>query len=184
MIASVPVLTGERVVLRPYSAGFSEDELRALYAWGRDKELIELSGGNLLDMPFERFREMFMSQLPRRNTGGEQLYAILDRLGRMIGRIGLFGLTDESLAAELGVVIGDRAYWNRGFGRDAVATLSEFGFRELGLHRVFLYTFIDNTRAQRAFGACGFTPVRQLRRFSFEHGMRAELEMELLAPDA
>ena len=176
-------LHGERVVLRPYAAGFSAEELRVLYRWARDDEILDLSGGMPIQMPFERFEMLFVDQLPRRNGGAEELFAVLDEGERLIGRAGLFRLGRASREAELGIVIGERDAWGRGYGRDAVRTLARHGLTRLGLTRVVLYTFPDNARAQRAFAAAGFRRVRALRRFTLDRGMHDEIEMELRAAE-
>lgn len=174
-----PDLRGQSVTLRPYAAGFDEAELRALYRWSRDQGIVQLSGGRTLDVTFERFRELFEDQLHRHNTSHEQLFAVLDAAGRIIGRAGLFAIDPRKGRAELGIVIGDRDAWGMGYGRDTVRTLSAFGLDVLGLDRIVLYTYPENERAQRAFAAVGFRPVRRVRRFSFDRGSHAELEMVL-----
>jgi len=176
------VLRGAKVSLRPYRCGFSEPELRMLYAWSRDRELLSLSGGTPLDMSFERFRELFIAQLPRRNADGEQLYAVLDEAGDLIGRAGLFAIDRRTGKAELGIVLGDRSRWGLGYGREAVRLLARHALNELGLERVVLYTYPDNERAKRSFEAVGFRPVRRVERFSLETGTRDELEMEYTVP--
>lgn len=183
IVEQAPLLFGSLVTLRPYRAGFSEEELGALYRWARDPELLALSGGATVDVPYRRFRELFLAQLPRHNSAREQLFAVLNEHGRLIGRTGLFGLDSREHAAELGIVIGERDHWGRAYGREAVGLLVGFGFHELGLERILLYTFDDNLRAQRAFAAVGFRPVRRLSRFSFERGTHVEIEMELLKTD-
>lgn len=175
-----PTLHGERVSLRPYSAGFDDAELEALYRWSRDDGIVRLSGGRPIEMSLERFRELFLQQLHRHNTPHEQLFAILDEAGRIIGRSGLFAIDPRRGRAELGIVIGERSAWGRGYGRDTVKTLVAFGLKELGLDRIVLYTYPDNERAQRTFAAVGFRPVRKIRRFSFDRGSHAELEMVLV----
>lgn len=175
----LPAVRGERVTLRPYAAGFDEEALRVLYRWARDGEILELSGGMPIQMPFGRFRDLFLTQLPRRNGGGEELFAVLDEHHRLIGRTGLFRIGRLARTAELGIVIGERDAWGHGYGRDAVRTLARHGLANLGLDRIVLYTFPDNVRAQRAFAAAGFRHVRTLRRFTIERGTHEEVEMEM-----
>jgi RimJ/RimL family protein N-acetyltransferase len=167
------------VTLRPYSEGFAEHELRDLYAWGTDTELIRLAGGSPLDMPFARFRDLFLRQLPARNGDRQQLYAVLNESAQMIGRIGLFGFDSGGSMAELGVVIGNRDSWGRGYGREAVSALVADAFERVGLQRILLYTFEGNLRAQRAFASCGFKSLGSVRKFSFDRGTHLEVEMEL-----
>ena len=183
MNVDATTLHGRRVTLRPYVLGFTDQELELLRRWARDPEVLELAGGTPLDMPFERFREVFLAQLPRRNTRTEQQYAILDRTGRFIGRMGLMMHGRSLDRAELGIVIGDREYWGRGYGRDAVATLVDHGFAELGLRQITLYTFPENKRAQRAFEAVGFRKVGAVERFSLERGTHTEYQMVITPED-
>jgi RimJ/RimL family protein N-acetyltransferase len=176
-----PAAAGRRATLRPYSAGFTEEELVELYRWSSDPDVLSLSGGSPLDMSFESFRETFLSQLQQRNSHTEQVFAILDEAGHMIGRTGLFDIDRVSGTAELGIVIGNHDCWGRGYGRDAVGALVEFGFGELNLSRIRLFTYPDNERARRAYEAVGFRTVRELQRFSLRRGTHSELEMEITA---
>lgn len=187
-----PTLRGDRVALRPYAGGFDEEELRVLFRWARDREILSLSGGIPIEMPYARFRDLFLAQLPRRNGGGEELYAVLDEHGRLIGRTGLFRIGGRPRSAELGIVIGERDAWGRGYGRDAVRTLARHGLQAhgagadpafgLGLDRIVLYTFPDNFRAQRSFAAAGFRRVRVIQRFTIDRGTHDEVEMEMRRP--
>jgi len=194
---AVPALRGPQVLLRPYQHGFDERELQALYAWSLDADLLALCGTQPLSLGYRRFRELFEQQL-HQPSGTDQLYGILDETGRIVGRIGLFGLFRQvdplgfsaragvlvrSDHAELGIMIGDRASWGRGLGREAVGLLVDHAFADLGLSRVILYTLPDNLRAQKAFMAAGFVPARQLRRFSLSQGAHDELQMQITPRD-
>jgi len=53
-------------------------------------------------------------------------------------------------------VIGDRDYWDKGYGADAVNTLVDYIFRETELNRIYLKTLTGNFRAQQCFEKCGF----------------------------
>jgi RimJ/RimL family protein N-acetyltransferase len=174
---------GQAITLRPYSAGFSHAELGVLYRWACDPELLRLTSGVPLDMSFARFCEIFLGQLPKYNSEHEQLFAIVDRSGRLIGRVGLFGIDPVGGSAELGILIGDPADWGRGYGREAAAAAVDHAFGRFGLSAITLHTYPDNLRAQRAFAAVGFRPIRQLRRFSLDRGTHDELEMRITPDD-
>ena len=76
--------------------------------------------------------------------------------GKFIGDCELGNMDNTYGNAELGIQIGDREYWGRGYGRDAVSLLVDFGFRYLGLRRIQLTTNAKNERGIRAFRAVGF----------------------------
>jgi len=66
--------------------------------------------------------------------------------------------------AELGIMIGDRDYWNRGYGTDAITALLHHVFTTTKLNRIYLNTLDWNLRAQSCFRKCGFVPCGQARR--------------------
>jgi len=177
--AAAPVLAGRLVRLRPFSLGFSEDELLRLYAWARDAALLALSGGIRLDVPFETFRTTFIAQLHRRYDASARWFAVLVEGDGLIGRAGLYGMSEDGRSAVMGIVIGDRNYWDRGYGRDAVETIADYGFGELQLARITLQVFPENVRARKAFRAVGFVTQREALRFSLDRGTCRTLEMVL-----
>jgi RimJ/RimL family protein N-acetyltransferase len=52
--------------------------------------------------------------------------------------------------------IGDREYWGKGYGSDALGLVLGYGFLELNAHRVSLVTFENNPRAIRSYEKLGF----------------------------
>ena len=172
-----PTLRGAIVTLRPYSAGFSEDELRTLYSWARDDEVLALAGGLPLTLDFEHFQALFLSQLPRHNGPHEQLFVILDAAGDLVGRAGLYRLDPPLHRAELGIVIGERDRWAQGLGsrhRPDACSLRRRGPRP-DAHRP---VHLPQQRARPArLPSAGFRAVRTVRRFSLEMGAHDVLEM-------
>jgi RimJ/RimL family protein N-acetyltransferase len=172
-------LVGARLELRPYAAGCDDAALEALYRWSRDPEVLWLSGGVPVALPFARFRELFLAQLAGRNSDREQQFLILESTGRLIGRAGLFGMLAGTGSAELGIVIGERDRWGLGYGREAVRLLTDFGFGHLGLDRIVLRTYPENDRARRAFAAAGFHVSGERAQFSLDRGSHRTIEMVL-----
>ena len=82
------------------------------------------------------------------------LYSLMERKsGDFIGNIELMDLTDTE--AELGIAI-TAAKQEMGYGTEAVRRILDYGFRELGLKRIFLKTDPGNTRAIHVYEKCGF----------------------------
>ena len=80
--------------------------------------------------------------------------------------------------AEIGIMIGDKTYWDRGYGTDAILTLVNGIFRTTDLDYLYLHTLAGNIRAQQAFANAGFCPVRSVTRegnhFIFMEALRDE----------
>ena len=56
----------------------------------------------------------------------------------------------------MGIQIGERDYWGKGYGTDALRVLLRYAFDELNLQRVSLSVLEGNARAMRSYEKCGF----------------------------
>ncbi len=73
-------------------------------------------------------------------------------------------------SSEFGILIGEKSYWNRGIGTEAVQLLVRHGFETLNLNRIFLHVFTSNPRAIRAYEKAGFKLEVRERQAEFKHG--------------
>jgi diamine N-acetyltransferase len=87
-----------------------------------------------------------------------------------IGGAGLHDIDWQSRQAELGISIGDKRYWDRGFGTDAMRTLLHHGFEGLNLHRIYLLVFAENERAIKVYRRLGFQEEGRLREHFYRRG--------------
>lgn len=81
----------------------------------------------------------------------------------LVGRCLLFNVDLVNRSAMFGMLIGERAYWGRGFGADAGRLLLEYGFTLLNLHSIMLGVFSFNRRAVRLYQKLGFREVGRRR---------------------
>jgi RimJ/RimL family protein N-acetyltransferase len=169
---------GEKIVLRPFEDELSDEEISRVYRWSCDEEILRWSGGTPLTLSPAEFSERLRheGQYP---SDDRRMFFIATLDGEMIGRIGCFGLEQNAREGELGVVIGERSYWNQGLGRDAIVTMLRLMFEASRLERINLYTFPENVRAQKSFAACGFRTLGLVRRFSSDLGEFTGIEMEI-----
>jgi RimJ/RimL family protein N-acetyltransferase len=65
--------------------------------------------------------------------------------------------------AFVAIGIGEREYWGKGYGSDAMQILLRFGFQEWNLHRIALSAFDYNPRAIRSYEKVGFKHEGQIR---------------------
>jgi RimJ/RimL family protein N-acetyltransferase len=131
------------------------------YLWRRDPELSSFDAILPTTATFDEFLREFRYDLsslgPRRKR-----YAIETLAGVHIGNCSLFNIDEKRRQAELGIMIGDRDYWSRGYGTDTVRVLVDFAFAELPVDRVYLYTLDWNVRAQHCFVNAGFKEVTRI----------------------
>jgi [ribosomal protein S5]-alanine N-acetyltransferase len=82
---------------------------------------------------------------------------------RHVGNIKLGPIDPRHAVASIGVLIGAKEFWGRGFATQAVAAVAEYGFDSCGLERVEAGFYAENAASQRAFKRAGF--VEEGRRF-------------------
>jgi RimJ/RimL family protein N-acetyltransferase len=93
----------------------------------------------------------------RRKDHDNFVFAILTLAEhKLIGNCGLHQVDWKNRTGVFGIVIGDKDYWSRGYGTDAVRTLLRFAFEQLGLNRVELEVYDYNPRAVHAYEKAGF----------------------------
>ena len=88
----------------------------------------------------------------------QRAFIIEDEGGRPIGTCGLRGIDREAGTAFLGIMIGEKHLWNRGYGTVATKALISYSFAELGLEEVRLSCHADNRGAIRCYQKAGFGP--------------------------
>jgi RimJ/RimL family protein N-acetyltransferase len=144
------MLKGEKVILR----AVEEDDLESLYDFDADQEVHALADDEpRVPKSLEAWQEEFKELL--RKTDENAIFAI-EAEGEVIGSCSLRNFDYTSRLCELGIVIGERDFWGRGYGRDAVGLLLDYAFGELNMNKVHLTVRADNERAIRSYEARGF----------------------------
>ncbi len=126
------------------------------WLWRVDEELAELDAARPLTMSFEQYQPVHREDI-RYPAPRSHRFAIVDlQTGTQIGNCMYYDLDTRTEETELGIMVGDRGYWNNGYGQDAVKLLLDHLFERLRLKRVYLKTLEWNIRAQRSFTKNGF----------------------------
>jgi RimJ/RimL family protein N-acetyltransferase len=161
----VSMLVGDKVTLR----GIRREDLSRLWEFNNDVA-VELAGGGDPPIPqsLERLQAEFDQEAAKGGRDGARFAIEAD--GKFIGQCGLFNLDSTAMACELGITIGDKEYWGRGYGRDSIRLLLDYAFRLRNFHKVWLRVQGDNERAMRAYRACGFVEEGRLREHVFSNG--------------
>ena len=156
------MLTGTRTIIRPLEPG----DLDTLYTWYLDTEFTWWLSGNWPErmlMRREDIEQFFYTEDPFR-------YAVLDNTGDFIGTIGFDQHNIPARSVRLFLGIGDKTYWNRGYGTDALVTFCRFLFEQWNFHRLSLDTWAGNLRALRCYEKAGFRREGVLRDAFYMNG--------------
>lgn len=82
---------------------------------------------------------------------------------QLIGNVGFQKLDWRVRQAEIGIFIGEKSLWGRGYGRKAMALMIRHGFDTLNLNRIYLRVNANNARGIRAYEALGFVHEGRMR---------------------
>lgn len=136
---------------------------------------VELAGGGDPPEPqsLARLEAQYEDELRRGFKDGVSFG--IECEGQLIGTCGLKLHDSVGQVAELGIAIGDTAYWGQGYGREAVNLLLEYAFRYRNLQRVWLGVHARNERAIRAYRACGFIEEGRQRAHVYSDGAYDDL---------
>ena len=94
---------------------------------------------------------------------------------KLVGFIDLDGTFYPHGEAFVGIGVGDREFWGKGYGTDAMQVILRYAFYELNLRRVSLDTFEYNPRAVRSYEKAGFVHEGAVRDFLHREGQRWDL---------
>lgn len=144
-------------------------DLERLWAFNNDLET-ELAGGGDPPIPqsLARLHSEYEGDAGKGGRDGAQFAIEAD--GNFIGQCGLFRFNATAQTCELGIGIGDKEYWGRGYGRDAVRVLLDYAFRLRNFRKVTLNVNAPNERALRCYRACGFVEEGRLRAETYSDG--------------
>lgn len=138
-------------------------DARKDYEWQKDPELAWLDAAPPLDCRFDEYLTDYGSELffppPDRRS-----FAVDTLNGKHIGNCVYYNIDESRSEAELGIMIGDRHYWDRSYGTDTVKVLLDHIFHCTDLNRIYLKTLVSNNRAQKCFEKCNFKPCGHLEK--------------------
>ena len=169
-------LVGERLYLSPINL----EDIDKYTEWINDLEVAINLGNAAAVFNQEKEKEMLEKLIEE-----GQHFAIIDKsLDELIGGCGLFDLDKIHKTAEFGVFIGNKDYWNKGYGTEAIKLLIDYGFNILNLHNISLSVYSFNKRAIRCYQKLGFNIIGNRREARELGGQKYdEIYMDILASE-
>ncbi len=164
------LLRGERVRLNT----ISEDDLQQIVRWDEDADFLRLYDAEpAIPKGQAKWKKLLDESA---ESGLQYLFAIrLVEDDQLIGYCELSDILWSCGVAYLSIGIGNRDYWGKGYGTEAITLLVDFAFREMNLHRLQLTVFDYNTRAITAYEKLGFQREGNFREFGQRDGRRYDM---------
>jgi len=174
----LPLIRGERIFLRPAE----RSDLTTFVRWFADAEMSGFLG---MRAPFsEAMEEQWFTHMLE-TQGKDAYHFVMCRMdnGQAIGTISLFRLDHVNGSAGVGISIGEKSLWGRGYGTDAMFALLDFGFGQLRLERIWLEVYDFNTRAQRSYEKAGFVVEGTQRHANYRLGHHQDVLLMAILRD-
>lgn len=149
-----------------------EKAAETMARWNQDSQYQQLlsSGPANLWTP-KQMKEWFEKE--SNNSFGFSIHTLED--DRAIGFLDLDGVDWVARNCWVGIGIGEREYWGKGYGTEAMNLALRFAFESLNLRRVNLDVFEYNQRAYHSYIKCGFKEEGRMRQWMQRGGERFDL---------
>jgi RimJ/RimL family protein N-acetyltransferase len=158
-----PFIVGDRIYLRPLEM----EDIDSFILWLNDQEVRQYL---MRISPFNKIREKEFIERLYKDDREIVLGIVLKENDQLIGNIALHGISIPYRQAGLGIFIGDKTCWSKGYGTEALNLMLGHGFDQLNLHRVFLTVLSSNARAIRAYEKVGFKREGVFREHMYRNG--------------
>lgn len=129
-------IVGERVYLSPINV----EDVEKYTEWVNDLDVTI----NLIIAPNVYSLEKEREALIRLNKEGYNFAIVTLDKDELIGNCGLIDVNLIHRTAEAGIFIGNKNYWNKGYGTEAMNLLLDYGFNLLNLNNIMLRVYSFN----------------------------------------
>ena len=146
-----PFLIGEKVYLRALEASdINENYL----SWINDAEVTKYMTTGRFPSNMEKLVEYYQH---RTASSNHVIFAIIDKESdRHIGNITLNNINWVNRTADSGIMIGEKDFWGKGYGTEAIRLVSDYAFKRLNLHKVTAGIVAIHQASIKAFEKAGF----------------------------
>ena len=161
------MIYGERIRFR----AVERDDVPRYVEWFNDREV---TAGLARHLPMASWDEMRWFERLVERPEVERPFAVDAKSAdgwKHIGSVGLMEFKQIERSAEFGIVIGDKNYWNNGYGTEMTRLMLKHGFENLNLNRIMLQVHATNPRAIRTYEKAGFVHEGVLREALYRNGV-------------
>jgi RimJ/RimL family protein N-acetyltransferase len=169
-------MIGKRCYLSP----MNPEDAQKYVAWLADMEVAQYLtvACHIISLYVERQTlERFVRQ-------GDHFAIVDSKNDELLGGCGLLNPDHINRNAEVGIFIGEKSYWNKGYGEEAMRLLLDYAFNILDLNNIMLNVYAYNTRAIRCYRKIGFKEIGRRRQAKRIQGRSYDIIfMDILAEE-
>jgi len=167
------IFTGKLVRL---SALDPDEFSKAFTLWTRDSEFNRLLNTTASGLQSSTAVKRWLEKDLEEASNGFHAFSIRTLVNdELVGGTDLDVVNWNGRNSFVGIFIGARENWGKGYGTDAMNILLRYAFMELNLRRVSLGVFAYNPRAIRSYEKAGFQHEGRLRQALNHEGNRWDI---------
>jgi len=171
-------LIGKKCYLSPCSL----EDAEKWTEWDNDLE-VTIPMGEEAYTPFsaDKTKEIISNVIKKQ----DHVFSIVElKTDKPVGRCMLFAMDQVDRRAMLGIAIGDKTCWGKGYGQEATKLLLDYGFNLLNLNGIMLGVYSFNKRAINCYKKVGFKEIGRRRQARIIAGKKYDVVlMDILAQE-
>ena len=160
-----PFIEGEKIDIYAIE---EEDFTERLLNWRNDPEVTYYLFQGVLPSSRELLKEEYEALI---KSHKDVVLTIADKkTGTRIGITGYYDIDWIARHGELRMIIGEKEFWNRGYGNETMELMVAFGFSRLNLNKVRSGAHADNKAAIKYHERLNFVREGVFRQHQYRHG--------------
>jgi RimJ/RimL family protein N-acetyltransferase len=145
-------IQGERIYLREVS---TSDIDKGYHRWMNDPEVIRYTESRFSSYTRQDLEEYIVKM--QNDDSSLFLAIVLNEIHRHIGNIKLGPINTYHRLASVGILIGEKECWGKGYATEAIRLLANYAFEHLNLHKLTAGCIDANKGGMKAFQKAGFS---------------------------
>jgi len=155
----------ERIYLRKMTS----EDVDVYHKWRNDVEVMRTTSPSMDVFTWDDTNG-FVNQVILHASTSKSYMIVDSQTNRPIGITSLIQIDLKNRNAECIIDIGEKEYWGKGYGGEALKLLLDYVFLEMNLYRVSLRVFSFNEKAIKLYERLGFKQEGISRQFLFREG--------------
>ena len=127
------------------------------FKWLSDKEVTKYILRNELGKNFDK--AIIVEYLKKISSSKKDIFFSVFKNKEMIGTLKISKIDRRKKSGEIGIMIGEKRYWNRGFGKILINYLIVYCFKKIFLNKIYCGTLKKNIGMKKVFLNLGFKIV-------------------------
>lgn len=161
---------------RVFLRALEPDDYKTTIDWRNDDEIWGMVVGRKYFVAAE-FERRWIENIVTGNTDDIRLAVCTVAQAVHIGNVYLTNIDFFARNATSAILLGDKSYWNGGYGTESMLLLLRHAFMDLGLERVEARALRTNAASVRMLEKCGYKTEGLLRKAAFKNGALVDVNI-------